>query len=164
MLRTPHEAAEALYAAIPHAILRATLEEYGIEAESSQAQQITQELLSLSLFWIHCALEAVLPPKQREQVLGELRRRILVGWAGELALDGQDAPRYFEEAEERRRLYTQAMQDGASPVLIATEAAAILVANSAVQQEDRLKALALVTDLIPVDELGQLADEIRLPG
>jgi hypothetical protein len=164
MLRTPLEAADALYAAIPHAIARATLEEYGLEVETGQAQQITQEMLSLSLFWIHCALEAVLPPRQREQVLGELRRRILGGWVGELALDGQDAPRYFEEAEERRRIYAQATQEGASPVAIATETAALLVAGSAIRREDQMKALALVTDLVPVDELGQLADEIRLSG
>jgi len=164
MLRTPHEAAEGLYAAIPHALTRATLEDYGIEAEAGQAQQITQELLSLSLFWIHCALEAVLPPRQREQVLGELRGCILSGWGSDLALVGLDAQGYFQEAEERRRIYAQAMQEGASSVMIATEAAAILVANSAVRREDQMKALALVTDLVPVDELGELADQIRIVG
>lgn len=164
MFRTPQEAAEALYAAIPHALSRATLEDYGIEAEAGQAQQITQELLSLSLFWIHCALEAVLPPKPRELVLGELRGCILSGWGSDLALVGLDAQRYFQEAEERRRIYAQAMQEGASPVMIATETAAILGANSAVQQEDRVKVVALATDLVPVDELGELAEQIRLLG
>ena len=164
MFRTPQEAAEALYAAIPHALSRAMLEDYGIEATIEQARQITQELLSLNLFWIRCALEAVLPPKLRELVLGELRGRILSGWGSDLALDGLDAQRYFQEAEERRRIYAQAMQEGASPVMIATETAAILGANSAVQPEDRVKVVALVTDLVPVDELGELVDQIRLVG
>jgi hypothetical protein len=164
MLRTPQEAADALYDAIPHAITRATLEDYGIEAEPGQAQQITQELLSLSLFWIHCALEIVLPPRQREQVLDELRRRIVDGWVGDLALDGKEASRFFREAEVRHGVYMQATREGASPIAIATETAALLAANSGVRREDQMKAFALVSDLMPVDELGALADDIRLSG
>jgi len=164
MFRTPQEAAEALYAAIPHALSRAMLEDYGIEATIEQARQVTQEVLSLNLFWIRCALEAVLPPKPRELVLGELRERILSGWGSDLALDGLDAQRYFQESEERLRNYAQAMQEGASPVMIATEAAALLGADSAVQPEDRAKVVALITDLVPVDDLGELADQIRLSG
>ena len=164
MFRTPQEAAEALYAAVPHALSPAMLEDYGIEATIEQARQIAQELLSLNLFWIGCALEAVLPPKPRELVLGELRGRILSGWVSDLAWDGLEAGLYFQEAEERRRIYAQAMQDDASPVMIATETATILVANSAVQPEDRNKILALAVDLVPVDELGQLAEQIKLVG
>ena len=162
MFRTPQEAAEALYAAVPHALSRAMLEDYGIEATIEQARQITQELLSLNLFWIGCALEAVLPPKPRELVLSELRGRILSGWVSDLAWDGLEAGPYFQEAEERRRIYAQAMQEDASPMMIATETATILVADSAVQPEDRNKILALVVDLVPVDELGQLAEQIEL--
>ena len=164
MFRTPQEAAQALYAAIPHALSCAMLEDYGIEATIDQARQMTQEVLSLDLFWIRSALDAVLPPKSRESVFGELRGRILNGWTSDLALDGLDAERYFQDAEERRRIYAQAVQDGASPVMIATEAAAILVTDSIVQPEDRVKVVALVTDLVPVDELGELADQIRLVG
>ena len=164
MFRTPQEVAEALYAAVPHALSRAMLEDYGIEATIEQARQITQELLSLNLFWIGCALEAVLPLKPRELVLSELRERILSGWVSDLAWDGLEAGPYFQEAEERRRIYAKAMQEDASPMMIATETATILVADSAVQPEDRNKILALVVDLVPVDELGQLAEQIELVG
>ena len=162
MVQTPHQAAQALYAALPHALPRATLEEYGIEATTEQAQQITREVLSLSLFWIRCALDATLMPKHREQVLSELRRCILAGWQSELGLDGADAEGYFEEAQERRKLYDQVMQEGASPVVIATETAAILVADAVVPPEDRPKILALLIDLVPVDQFGELAEQIKL--
>jgi hypothetical protein len=162
MFQTAQQAAEALYAAIPHRISLATLEEYGIEVTAAQAQQITQEVLSLNLFWIRCALDAVLLSKDRDRVMTELRRRILDMWTSSFGLDGVDSERYFEEAEERRKNYDQAMQEGASPVMISTETASILVADSAVQPENRQRVLALLIDLVPVDDLGVVAEQIKL--
>jgi hypothetical protein len=55
---TPKQAAVALVAAIPTGVSVQQLEEYGIEATTEQAQAITQEVLSLNLFWIFAAIEA----------------------------------------------------------------------------------------------------------
>ena len=162
MLQTPQDAAETLFGAIPHAVTPAMLEEYGIEAAPDQAQQITQEVLSLSLFRIRWALQAALPPRQREQVLDALHQRIRAGWSADLTLDGVDPNEYFATATERRRVYDQVMEKGAGPVEMANEVAALLASNSAVQPEDRSKALGLIIDLVPDEELVELAEGIRL--
>lgn len=162
MLHTPQQAADAFYAAMPHAVSGVLLDEYGIETSAEQGRQITRELLSLSLFWIRCALDAVLLPRHRAEVLDELRGRIRLGWTSDLALDGADPERYFQEAEERRKVYDQVTQEGASPVIVATETAAILVSDAAVPPEDRQKVLALIIDLMPVDHFGELAEDIKL--
>lgn len=162
MTQTPQDAAEALFAAIPHVVARDVLEEYGIEAETVQMQQLTQELLSLSLFRIHWALRAAMAPKPRELVLEALRRRIRDGWSTDLALDGADPDEYFVTVDERRQTYEQAMQHGAGPADMANEVAALLVSNSAVQPDDRSKVLGLIIDLVPDEELVDLAEEMRV--
>lgn len=55
---TPRQAAAVLVAAMPIGVSVQQLEEYGIEATTEQAQAITQEVLSLNLFWIFAAIEA----------------------------------------------------------------------------------------------------------
>ena len=160
MPQTPQEAAEALFAAIPHVIARDTLEEYGFEG-TVQTQQLTQELLSLSLFRIYWALRATMAPKPRDLVLEALRRRIRDGWSTDLALDGTDPDEYFSTAEERRQMYEQAMQRGAGPIDMANEVTALLISNSAVQADDRSKVLGLIIDLVPDEELVDLAEEMR---
>ena len=56
MPQTPAQAADALYAILAHVLSSATLEEYGIHATAEQTRQITRELLSVNLYWIHSAL------------------------------------------------------------------------------------------------------------
>jgi hypothetical protein len=60
---TPKLAAVALVAAILTGMSVQQLVEYGIEATTEQAQAITQEVLSLNLFWIFAAIETHLPRK-----------------------------------------------------------------------------------------------------
>ncbi|MBI4401186.1 MAG: hypothetical protein HY581_06105 [Nitrospirae bacterium] len=159
---TPWQAAEAIYGLIPHAVSPATLEDYGIDATPEQAQQITRELLSLGLFWARWALRAALSEQDRKRVFGELRQCLVNKWSSELGQQGQDVQQFFEEVEARGRAYDQVMEEGASPVAIATEAAALAEADGVVRLEDRQKLLALFIDLVPVDELGEMATELSL--
>ena len=161
MFQTPEEAAEALFGAIPHAITPAVLEEYGIEAAGAQREEVTMELLSLSLFRIHWALRAAFPPGKRDQVVAALHQRITSGWKNDLALEGSDPGAFFDRAADRLRAFTQAMQKGAGAVDIANEAAMLLVSNSVVQPEDRQKVLGLIIDLVPDTELVELVEQIR---
>jgi hypothetical protein len=163
MYLTAIDAAEALYQAVPHDLSGSILADYGIEATPEQASQITREVLCLNLFWIDCALRTALTIKQREQVWAELRTRIVRGWASDLGLDEFDATQYFQEVEERWKVYGQIMEEGASPMMFGTETAAILASLSAIQPEDRNKVVALLVDYVPVDHLGELAEEIKLP-
>jgi hypothetical protein len=153
--------AGALYAVFPRAVSPATLEEYGIDVGPAQAQRLTRELLSLSLFWARSAVEVVLPPKDAARIFDALRARVVQSWDGELGLAGQDVNAYFAEQEERRRTYDAIIKERGEPIAVASEAAALLVHEGVVRQEDRGKVLALLTDLTPVDELGEIIQEIE---
>ncbi|WP_447975140.1 hypothetical protein [Nitrospira sp. Kam-Ns4a] len=159
---TPTEAAQTILAALPRPLPPATLAEYGVTVSPDQARRFTRELLSLCLFWVRSALQVAFKDTTRARIYGELRQCLAKAWASEFGQDEQDLPRYFEEAEARRRTYDQIMQEGGSPVMIATEAAAILVEVGAVPPEDRTKALALLVDVIPVDEIGQLIADLEV--
>jgi len=163
-LRTAAQAAEAFYALMPHGVSLATLEEYGIDASPEKAQQIARELLSVNLYWIWCALKARLPDKDCRRVLGELQQRLAGAWESELGLGGQNVDTYFVEVEDRRAAYDKITQEGGPPVVVLSETAAILESASAVRAEDRQKLLALLLDLVPVDEYGGVLEDIELTG
>jgi len=159
---TPCQAAEALYAMIPHAVPRATIEEYGIGTTPEQAMQISREVLSLSLFWVHSALQVALPKSRQERVFGELRQRLVKSWRSELGQEGQDVEAYFEDMERRRSTYDGVVREGGTPVMVAAEAASVLESGGAVSSEDFQKILALLLDLTPVDAIGELVTELDL--
>lgn len=154
---TPTQAAEALFALIPHEMTPSMLEEYGIEATPAQARQLTRELLSLNLFWIRQALHAALKDLERKRVLSELCERLIRAWEPELGQEGEDVGRYFQGMEERCRVYDRLVQEGVGPPMVASEAATILEAEGSDEPEDHQKLLALFIDLVPVEEIGEAA-------
>ena len=159
---TPRQAAEALFHIMPRAVSLSTLEEYGLEASREQAQQITREMLSLSLFWARWALRTHVPAKDATRVFDEFQQCVLRNWETSLGQAGQDAQHYFDEMEQRHLTYDEIIKEGGTPVAVATEAAAIMEQTGAIRTEDRQRALALLIDEIPVDELGELAQNIKL--
>jgi hypothetical protein len=159
MPQTPAQAAERLFALLPHGLARATLEEYGIAATPAQAQQITRELLSVNLFWIDSALKVSLSKTDAGRILDALRQRILAVWTSEFGLDGHDPQQYFKEAEERRQLYDGILQEGGAPIAVLTETASMLEADGAVPAENRQNVLALLLDVVPEEEIGDAVQE-----
>jgi len=159
---TPAQAAEGFFRVMPRAVSPSMLEEYGIEATREQIQQVTRELLSLSLFWTRWALRAHVSARDATLVLDEFRQCVLRNWETSLGQAGQDAQRYFDDMEERHLTYDEIIKEGGTPVAVATEAASIMEQIGAIRTEDRQRALALLIDQIPVDELGELAENIKL--
>jgi hypothetical protein len=159
---TPTQAAQSFFAAIPHALTPAALEEYGIEATHEAAQQITRELLLLNLFWAHSAVHVSLSPKDASRIMAALRECIRRHWDTTLALKGHEIESFMTEMEDRRATYEQIVREGGSPIAVSTEFGARLATASVVRDEDRPKLLALIVDLVPVDELGEMAGEMLL--
>ena len=159
---TPRQAAEALFHIMPRAVSLSTLEEYGLEASREQAQQITREMLSLSLFWARWALRTHMSAKEVTRVFDEFQQCVLRNWETSLEQARQDAQRYFDEMEERHLTYDEIIREGGAPIAVATEAAAIMEQTGAIRTDDRQRALALLIDEIPVDGLGELAQYIKL--
>lgn len=162
--QTPAQAAEGFFRVMPCAVSPSMLEEYGIEAPREQALQVTRELLSLSLFWARWALRTHLSARDAALVLDEFRQYVLRNWDTSLGQVGQDVQRYFDDMQERHLTYDEIIKEGGAPVAVATEAASIMEQTGAIRAEDRQRALALLIDQIPVDELGELAENIKLIG
>ena len=159
MPQTPAQAADALYAILAHARSSATLEEYGIHATAEQTRQITRELLSVNLYWIHSALHVSLSKGDAERILDALRQRLVRAWTSELGLEGHEPQQYFQEAEERRQAYDQIAQESGSPIAVMTATASILESDGAVTAEDYQKLLALLIDVVPVEGIGETVQE-----
>ncbi|MSQ77469.1 MAG: hypothetical protein EXR97_03310 [Nitrospiraceae bacterium] len=159
---SPADAAQNFYAIISRALSGAALEDYGLSVSPAQGDQILRELLSLCLFWAWSALDAGLADKNRDRVWAMLLQRVNDAWASELALPPQDLGSYVAELSQRRRLYESLAREGGNPLAIATEAAGFMESESIVEPEDRLKMLALMVDLVPVDELGAAVEELEI--
>ena len=161
MAHTPREAAEILYAAMPRAMTLEMLREYGLEVSPEQSRHITQEILSLSLYWIHTALQASLRAGEAESISRALAQCIEHGWK-DFDMQGRDHAAVLEEATHRRAGYDQIVQEGGSPIAVFGESAGALEFSGAIETGDRQKLLALFIDMIPVDTFGELVDGLEL--
>jgi hypothetical protein len=161
-LLTPMQAAQSVFAAIPHAVTPEILESYGIKATSEAARSITRELLLLNLFWIHSALHAALTAKAADRVMTALQELLTGQWEMTLGLQPQELHSFFTDVRQRRASYQQIVTEGGSPIAVATELCARLETAGVVRDEDRPKLLALLIDITPVEELGEIAVDMQL--
>lgn len=157
---TPRQAAVALVAAMPIGVSVQQLEEYGIEATTEQAQAITQEVLSLNLFWIFAAIEAHIPqmyqPALSELILGAIE----AGWGTTIPVGSVSWTVYLNEWQERRRRYKRLVEEGVSPLAVSVEAATLMEENHLVREAGRRNLLTLLIDFVPVDTYGQLLEDV----
>ena len=157
---TPRQAAAALVAAMPIGVSVQQLEEYGIEATTEQAQAITQEVLSLNLFWIFAAIEAHIPKKYQPALLELILASIEAGWGSLVPVGSASWTAYLNEWQERRRRYTRLVEEGASPLAVSAEAATLMEENRLVKEVERHNLLTLLIDFVPVDTYGRLLEDV----
>ena len=158
---TPKEAAEALLSVIPHAVPSATLEEYGIEGSAYQAQEFTKELLSLSLFWTGCALRVGAPDPIGKTIFEELYQCIRRTWVTDFELGEVPVDEYFQEVEHRRSTWEEITQQGGDPIAVISESSNFLESKGVTRPEDHQKVLGLLADLVPMEEIGEVAERIE---
>ncbi|HSS29588.1 MAG TPA: hypothetical protein VLL06_01070 [Nitrospiraceae bacterium] len=157
---TPKQAAAALIAAMPVGVSVEQLEEYGIDATEEQARAITQEVLSLNLFWILAAIEAHIPQKY-QSALSELILEILeAGWGTTTPVGSSAWTDYLNAWQARRRRYSRLVEDGMSPLAVSAEAAALMEENKLVTEAERRNLLTLLIDFVPVDTYGRLLEDV----
>ena len=157
---TPKQAAIALIAAMPIGPSVQQLEEYGIEATTEQAQVITQEVLSLNLFWIFAAIEAHIPQKYQSALSGLILDTMEAGWCTTVPVGSVAWADYLNEWKDRRRLYGRLVEEGMSPLAVSAEAAALIEENRSVKELERHNLLTLLIDFVPVDTYGQLLEDV----
>ena len=157
---TPRQAAVALVAAMPIGLSVQQLEEYGIEATTEQAQAITQEILSLNLFWIFAAIEAHIPQKYQSALSELILDTMEAGWGTTVPVGSVSWAAYLNEWQERRRRYNRLIEEGVSPLTVSAEAAALMEENRLVKDAERHNLLTLLIDFVPVDTYGQLLENV----
>jgi hypothetical protein len=157
---TPRQAAVALVAAIPTGVSVQQLEEYGIKATMEQAQAITQEVLSLNLFWIFATIEAHIPQKYQPALLELILDAMEAGWGTTVPVGSVAWTAYLNELQERRRRYSRLVEEGASPLVVTAEAATLMEENHLIKEEERRNLLTLLIDFVPVNTYGQLLEDI----
>jgi len=157
---TPKQAAVALMAAMPVGVSVQQLEEYGVEATTDQAYAITQEVLSLNLFWIFAAIEAHIPQKYQSALSEFILDTLEAGWGTTIPVGSASWTTYLNEWQERRRRYSRLVEEGVSPLAVSAEAAALIEENRWVQEAERRNLLTLLIDFVPVDTYGQLLEDI----
>ena len=157
---TPRQAAAALVAAMPTGVLVQQLEEYGIEATTEQAQAITQEVLSLNLFWIFAAIEAHIPQKYQSVLSEFILDEMKAGWGTTVPVGSASWTAYLNEWQERRRRYTRLVEEGMSPLAVSSEAVSLMEESRLVKEAERRNLLALLIDFVPVDTYGQLLEDV----
>ena len=157
---TPKQAAVALMAAMPVGVSVQQLEEYGVEATTEQAYAITQEVLSLNLFWIFAAIEAHIPQKYQSALSEFILDTLEAGWGTTIPVGSASWTTYLNEWQERRRRYSRLVEEGMSPLAVSAEAAALIEENRWVQEAERRNLLTLLIDFVPVNTYGQLLEDI----
>jgi hypothetical protein len=157
---TPRQAAAALVAAKPIGVSVQQLEEYGIEATVEQAQSITQEVLSLNLFWIFSAIEAHIPQKYQSALAELILDTMEAGWGTTVPVGSASWSSYLNEWQERRRRYSRLVEEGVSPLAVSAEAAGLMEENRLVKEVERRNLLTLLIDFVPVDTYGQLLEDV----
>ena len=157
---TPRQAAAALVAAMPIGVSVQQLEEYGIEATAEQAQAITQEVLSLNLFWIFAAIEAHIPQKYQSALSELILDTMKAGWGTTVPVGSVSWTAYLNEWQERRRWYSRLVEEGVSPLAVSAEAAMFMEENRLVKEVERGNLLTLLIDFVPVDTYGQLLGDV----
>lgn len=157
---TPRQAATALIEAMPIGVSVQQLEEYGIDATTEQAQAITQEVLSLNLFWIFAAIEAHIPQKYQPALSDLIVDTIKAGWGKTVPAGSTSWTAYLSEWQERRSRYSHLVEEGMSPLAVSMEAAALMEENHLVEEVERRNLLTLLIDFVPVDSYGQLLEDV----
>jgi hypothetical protein len=157
---TPRQAAVALVAAMPIGVSVQQLEEYGIEATTEQAQAITQEVLSLNLFWMFAAIEAHIPQKYQPGLSELILDTIEAGWGTTVSIGPAAWTVYLNEWQERRRRYSHLVEEGANPLAVSAEAAALMEENRLVKEAESRNLLTLLIDFVPVDTYGRLLQDV----
>jgi hypothetical protein len=157
---TPKQAAVALVAAMPLGLSVQQLEEYGIEATVEQAQAITQEVLSLNLFWIFAAIEAHIPQKYQSTLSEFILDTMKAGWGTTVPVGSASWSAYLNEWQERRRRYSSLVEEGMSPLAVSAEAAALMEENRLVKETEQRNLLTLLIDFVPVDTYGRLLEDV----
>ncbi len=161
MTELAQQTAKALVQLIPPSVAPDFLEEYGLVPTTEQAQAITKELLALSMYWMTCAIRVSIPEPVCGQMHRAIREHIREKWSSKFGLVHVPIDQFFAVMERKHQTWEHMTQQGGEPIAVLSEAARGLEDDHVIASQDRQKLLAVLLDLVPIDEMGTLVAELE---
>ncbi|MCY4612453.1 MAG: hypothetical protein OXB94_02375 [Nitrospira sp.] len=155
------QTAKALVQLIPPSVAPDFLEEYGLTLTSQQAQAVTKELLALSLYWMTCAVRVSIPEPACSQLHESIREQVREKWGSRFGLVHVPIDQFYAEMERKHRTWEDITQQGGEPIAVLSTAAEALEDDNVTAAHDRQNVLAVLLDLVPIDEIGELVAELE---
>lgn len=160
MTEQAQETAKALVQLIPPSIAPDFLEEYGLTLTAQQAQAVTKELLALSLYWITCAVRVSIPEPVCSRMHQAIREQVREKWGSRFGLVHVPIDEFYAAMERKHQTWEDITQQGGEPIAVLSAAAEGLE-DDVITTHDRQNMLAVLLDLVPIDEIGELVAELE---
>jgi hypothetical protein len=158
----PLQAAEAIFALLPKSLTQKTLDEYQLDLTADQTQQVSRELLALSLYWIDSALTAHYRDIADVLVMPELHRLLRERWTTVFRMPAAGWRTFLTEAEARRRDYLEVAEQGGGQIDIGNRAVARMESDWVIRPEQKPPILSLIVDLVPGEPIGRFVEGLEL--
>ena len=161
MTEQAQQTAKALVQLIPPSVAPDFLEEYGLTLTTQQAQAITKELLALTLYWMTCAVRVSIPEPVCSQMHQAIHEHVREKWGSRFGLVHVPIEQFYAAMERKHQTWEHITQEGGEPIAILSDAAQGLEGDNVIASRDRQKILAVLLDLVPFDEMGELIAELE---
>ena len=161
MTEHAQETAKALVQLIPPSVAPDFLEEYGLTLTTQQAQTLTKELLALSLYWITCAVRVSIPEPVCSRMHQTIHEQVREKWGSRFGLVHVPIDEFYAVMERKHRTWEDIAQQGGEPIAVLSDAAEGLEDDHVIASHDRQNMLAVLLDLVPIDEIGELVAELE---
>ncbi len=155
------QTAHALAQLIPPSVAPDFLEEYGLVLTAHQAQAVTQELLALTLYWITCAIRVSIPEPTAGRMHQDVHERVRETWKNRFGLVHVPIDQFFDLMARKHQTWDHITQQGGEPIAVLSDAAGALEHDNVIAAHDRQNLLAVLLDLVPLDEIGELVAELE---
>jgi hypothetical protein len=158
---TPQQMTEQFCSVLPPKLTSEILEEYGLELSPPIIQRIIQDTLSLSLFWMEQAIRVTLPKELTSYLLEGIYQYVRGGWNTDYELDPEEVDPFFSRIPQQHANWDKIVKQGGEPIAVLTEAVSTMEAENIVSPKEGQKLLALFLDLVPIEEVGEVAGGIE---
>ena len=161
MTEQAQQTAKALVQLIPPSVTPDFLEEYGLTLTTQQAQAITKELLALTLYWMTGAVRVSIPEPVCSQMHQAIHEHVREKWGSRFGLVHVPIEQFYAVMERKHQTWEHITQQGGEPIAVLSDAAQGLEGDNVIASHDRQKILAVLLDLVPFEEMGELIAELE---
>jgi hypothetical protein len=158
---TPQEMVEQFCSVLPQRLTSTLLEEYGLRLSPSTIQRTTQEILSLTLFWMEQAFRVTITKELTSYLLEGITQSVRGTWKSDYELGPDEEAQFFRRMPQQHENWEMMVRQGGEPIAVLSEAVSSLEAENIISSEDGQKLLAMFLDLVPIEEVGEIAGGIE---